>query len=167
MANELYLDIGSAITWTDTGGDEDLDLGGLAAGSVRLGSYHDWGVDPRPGFYQLTIFIDGFDTAPVVDESVLTYIAESQDNTNWSGPVAPNDTTDAAGSTATIPNLSLGPFPVFVHSTTAGDDLVKVYDFFSSNRYHAPVVHNNTADALLSTSDAHKIIITPYAWQTQ
>jgi hypothetical protein len=31
----------------------------------------------------------------------------------------------------------------------------------------SPVVHNNTADALLSTSDAHKVTLTPIPPEVQ
>lgn len=168
MASALYLNLGTTVTWTDSGGDEVLDLGGLAAGSVRVGAYHDFGADPRPGLYQVEFFIDGFDTAPVVGESVNLYICEAQSSTSiFTGPEAPADTSDGAGSTAKLPNHPVGPLPVFVTTTTAGDNLVKIYTFFSDARYLAPVVHNNTADALLSSGDAHTVKITPWYWESQ
>lgn len=166
MADELYIDLSAGVTWTDTGGDEVLDLGNLAAGAVRVGAYRDWGADPRPGLYMLAIDIDGFATAPVVGETVDVYISEGETTTTFSGPESPSDTTDGAGSTNRLPNL-LGPFPVAVHSTNTADNLRKTYIFASFARYHAPVVHNNTADNLLGTSDAHKIIIYPAAWKKQ
>lgn len=166
VGDELIV-LGTPIVWTDSGGDEALDLGGLAATAVRVGAYHDWGVAPRAFMYALDIFIDGFDTAPVVNETVNIYITESLVGvTSFSGQESPADTSDGAGVAARLPNL-LGPFPVVVWSTTAGNNLARAFEFRSPSRYMAPVVHNNTADALLSTADAHKITITPIYRQAQ
>lgn len=153
---------GTPIVWTDTGGDEVLDLGTANgnAGAVCVGAYHDFGVSPRPFDYGLTIFIDGFDTNPAVNAVVYLYISEGNSVTVFTGPESPSDTTSGAGSTARLPNL-MGPFPVVVHSTTAGNKLVGAFEFRSPRRYLAPVVHNATAQKLLSTSDAHLITITP------
>lgn len=167
MANEVYIDLSAGITWTDTGGDEDLDLGSLAAlTGVRVGSYHDWGVDPRPGLYMMEIKIDGFDTSAVIGETIDTYIYEGQTTSFFSGPESPSDTTDGAGNVNRLPNL-IGPLPVAVWSTTAADNIVAYRYFTSFARYLGPVVHNATADALLGTSDAHVITIYPAAWQQQ
>lgn len=161
-AGDILWNEGTTITWTDSGGDEELDLGGVDgdAGDVAVGSYHDFGVAPRAVDYRLDIFIDGFDTAPVVGEQVLVYITEGWNTTEFSGPETPNDTTDSTGDVNRLPNM-LGPFPVTVHSTTAADNLRATYEFRSSARYLAPVVHNDTADDLLTTSDAHTVEITP------
>lgn len=161
-AGDVKLKEGTAIVWADTGADEVLDLGtanGNAA-AVCVGAYHDWGVAPRANEYKLRIFIDGFDTAPVVGEQVLVYISESDAASNFSGPESPSDTSSGAGNINRLPNM-LGPFIATVHSTTAGADLIATYRFESAYRYHAPVVHNNTANKLLSTSDAHTVTITP------
>jgi len=166
MAKELYIDLSAGVTWTDTGGDEDLDLGALPSGSVRVGSYHDWGVDPRPGLYMMEVKIDGFDSSPVIKDPVYTYITEGQTTSFFSGPESPGDTTDSAGNIERLVNL-LGPFPLRVWSTTAADNLVGYFYYTSFARYTAPVVHNASADALLGTSDAHVITIYPAAWQQQ
>ena len=166
MADELYIDLSAGVVWTDSGGDEVLDLGGLAADAVRVGAYHDWTVDPRSGLYMMEIKIDGFDTAPVVGQTVDTYISEGETTSLFSGPESPGDTSDGAGNVNRLANL-LGPFPSKVHSTTAADNLVTYYYFTSFARYMSVVVHNNTADALLSTSDAHTVTIYPAAWQQQ
>lgn len=161
-AGEVLQQEGTAIVWANTGADEVLDLGTANgnADAVCVGAYHDWGAAPRANEYKLRIFIDGFDTAPVVGEQVLVYISESDATSNFSGPESPSDTTSGAGNTNRLPNMQ-GPFPATVHSTTAADNLVATYRFESSYRYFAPVVHNNTADKLLSTSDAHTITVTP------
>lgn len=162
MPNKIYQAPEATRTWTDaaTGGDELLDLGGLAADAGRVGSAWDRGSASRPEVYAWQLFIDGFDTAPVVGETIDIYIAES-DGTITDGPVGFSDTADSAlASTNLLKNLRFIGQAV-VRSTTAGDDLVASGRIALSLRHVIPVIHNNTADALLSTSDAHKFILTP------
>ena len=164
-AGDVLWKEGTPIVWGNAIGggiDEELDLGGADgdAGDVCVGSYRDFGATPRAVDYRLDIFIDGFETAPVVGEQIDVYISESSDGSVFTGPETPADTADSTGSTARLPNL-LGPFPATVWSTTAGNNIVVSYEFRTSARYLAPVVHNNTADDLLATADAHTITITP------
>jgi hypothetical protein len=171
MASKIYVNPETSITWTDsvTGGDEDLDLGDGALGladAVGCGSYHDWGTAPRAFGYYVTLKIDGFATAPVVGETVDLYMAESEDATIWTGPESPSDTADSAGATVRLPNLKFLGSAV-VTTVTAADDVVASFEWYSTARYTAPVVHNNTADALLTTSDAHKVIMTPIPYEGQ
>lgn len=162
MANAIWVNVGTIISWKVSGGDEAIDLGGAggAADGVAVGSYHDWGVDPRPSRYQWFLDVDGFDTAPVVGESVDVYLAESEDATMWSGPEAPADATAGTGDTGRLRNL-LYVGSAIVRSTTAGDNLTISGIVESAARYFAPVVHNNSADKLLSTADAHEIRFYP------
>lgn len=171
-ANELYVDVGTGIVWTDTGGDESLDLGEAAGDNcgdttvVCIGSYHDFGVDPRPGTYMMEVDLSGFATAPVVDEIVAVYISEGETTSVFSGPESPSDTADGLSAENRLGNM-LGPFILTVHSTTAGDNLTGVFYFESYSRHLAPVVHNATADDLEESGDAHTITIYPVAWQVQ
>lgn len=170
MAGEVYLVEGTPVVWTDTGtgGDEVLDLGTANgnAGAVCVGAYHDFGVTPRPFEYRMAIFISGFTGAPVVGAQVNVYISEGATTTTFSGPESPSDTASGAGSVNRLPNL-LGPFPVTVWSTTAGDDLVAYYTFRSDCRYLSPVVHNAAAVALQTSGDTHSVTITPVFQQVQ
>ena len=54
-----------------------------------------------------------------------------------------------------------------VQTTTAADNLIISGLVNIPFRYVSPVVHNNTADALLGTSDAHKFILTPVPPEVQ
>lgn len=167
MANKVYINPESAVTWTDSGGTETLDLGSLSAAAGRVGDQHDWGTSARAYLYEWTFVISGFDTAPVVGETVDLYFAES-DGTNADGAgITFSDTGDAAlGSTNILRNLKYAG-SVVVRSTTAGDDLVARGVIALTSRYTVPVVHNNTADALLGTADAHKVILTPIPLEVQ
>lgn len=162
MANKVYINPETALTWTDSGGDETMDMGGLAVDGVREGARHDFGAAARSEWYEWRLFIDGFDSAPDLGETVDLYWATS-DGTNADGNAS---TTDAAGSIDSLPNMEyLGS--ATVETTTAGDNIVVSGYFRFVARYGQPVVHNNTADALLSTSDAHKVIITPVPPEVQ
>lgn len=165
MTSKIYINSETAKTWTDTGGDYAMDLGGLAAGSVRVGAQGDLGAAPRAFLYDWKLIIDGFDTAPVVGEVVHLYIATAitAGNTDLDGDVG---SSDAAGSTVQLPNLRfLGA--ATVQTTTAADELVVSGQVEIYERYVSPVVYNATADALLSTSDAHKFILTPVPYEAQ
>ena len=158
MPNKVYIAAETAITWTNSGGDEILDLGttGGAADGVRIGARHDFGAASRSEWYEWRMVIDGFDTAPVVGESVDIYIATS-DGTNADGNAS---TTDADGATNDLPNFHFIGSAI-VQTTTAGNNLVVSGIVRIVARYAQPVIHNNTADKLLSTADAHKFILTP------
>lgn len=162
MPNKIYIAPETAHTWTDTGGDDTLDLGGLAADAVRVGDQWDMGASSRADWFEWRLIIDGFDTAPVVGETVDVYLAFS-DGTNHDGDIG---VTDGAGTTVSLPNLlSLGL--ASVQTTTAGDELITSGIVQIVSRYVSPVIHNNTADALLSTSDAHKFFLTPIPPEVQ
>lgn len=162
MANKIYTQSETAKTWTDAGGDYTFDLGSLAADAVRVGAQGDLGAAPRADRYEWRLVIDGFDTAPVVGESVDLYLSFG-DGTYVDGDVG---TGDAAGATDDLPNL-LFIGSAIVQTTTAADNLIISGTVEIVSRYVSPVVHNNTADALLGTSDAHKFILTPVPAEVQ
>ena len=119
MANKVYINEEASKTWTDTGGDYTLDLGSLAADGVKVGAQGDLGAAPRADQFAYKFVIDGFDTAPVVGETVDLYLAFS-DGTYVDGDVG---TADALGSTDDLPNLMyLGS--ASVQTTTASDNLI-------------------------------------------
>ena len=99
MANEVLLKEGISLTWTDTGGDYALDLGSLAATAVRAGGEGNLGASPRAGKYRWTLVIDGFDTAPVVGESVDLYLAFSHDGTQ---ATRDGDLSGSDGASSTV-----------------------------------------------------------------
>lgn len=159
MPTKVYFTPETAIVWTDTGGDEILDLGSLAADAVRVGEIHDLGAAARSEWYEWKFICDGFDTAPVVGETVDLYLSFSDQATagREDGDVG---VADGAGATADLPNLRyIGS--ATVQTTTAADELIVSGQVRITSRYVIPVVHNNTADALLGTSDSHRFELTP------
>lgn len=168
MPNKIYQAPETSITWTDTGGDELLDLGGLATNSLKMGAYYDRGSGSKSGKYRYQLIIDGFDTAPVVGETISLYISQSNDGTNFDGQPTTAPTTSAEGTiTADQAKNCLYVDSATVYSTTAGDELQISGEVYLSGQYISPVVYNKTADALLSTSDAHKFILTPIPDEVQ
>lgn len=178
MPNKVYVAAETARTWSDSGttSDELLDIGGLAADDVSgMGSYWDLGSASRSEWYEWEFHIAGFDTPPVVGEAVHLYFAMSNaTTTGWDGEpdTAPGDATEgtldgtAADRRASLPNL-LYAGSVVVRTTTAADELRKRGVVRLPSRYVSPVVHNDTADALLSTSDDHMITLTPIPAELQ
>ena len=156
MVNKVYINPEATVTWSDTGGDETLDLGGLAADAVRVGDRHDFGATARSEWFEWRVLIDGFTAAPVVAEAVDFYISTS-DGTIEDGEVG---TVDAAGATTDLPNLHYIGSAV-VQTTTAGDNLQTGGIVRIVSRYASPVVHNNTANVLQSAADNHNFILTP------
>ncbi len=165
MANKTYVneEVGSAIVWTDdtTGGDETLDLGGLAVDGVRVGDRHDFGAAARSEWYEWRFVVDGFTTNPDIGCEIELYWATS-DGTNADGKVP---TTDGAGDEDELPNMR------YLGSAVAADDwetpIVASGIFRFTQRYGQPVVFNNTTSILESSSESHKVIITPIPPEVQ
>ncbi len=168
MANKVYINPETTITWLNTGGDLDMDLGGLAADAVQMGAYSDRGAAARAQDYAFELLIDGFDTVPVVGESVDLYFAQSNATTNFDGNPTTDPTAVAEGvmTTDQLKNTMFANSAI-VYSTTAANKLKITGTVRLTSRYISPVVHNNTADALLSTADAHSLILTPIPIEIQ
>ena len=159
MVNLVYFNEGTPIVWRDTGGDKAITLAALAADAVRVGAQGDLGAVPRSEWYKWRAQVDGFDTAPVVGETVDFYLSTSDIVTAGTedGDVG---IADAAGATVDLPNLLyLGS--AVVQTVTATDELMISGTVRLTSRYVMPVVHNNTADALETTTPDHLFTLTP------
>ena len=169
MATQQVLTkFGATTTWTDSGGDKLMDLGSLATGQLIMGAYLDLGVSPRATLYSFELTIDGFDTTPVVGETVTLRFSQSNATTNFDGNPTTDPTTSAEGTIQ--PNQAkncLLAGVATVYSATAADELKisGIVELFG--RYVSPVVENNTADALLGTSDNHELVLTPVSQDIQ
>lgn len=168
MASKNYIQNETPKVWTDAGGDKLLDLGGLASGAVACGAYLDLGAAPRCDVYQVEMFIDGFDTAPTVGRTVDLFFTQSEDGTNFDGvpTTAPTSSTQGTVTGDQTRNL-LYAGSLAAYSTTAGLELRGRFVVRLTSRYVAPVVFNRVDDPLLSTSDAHKITLTPIPYESQ
>jgi hypothetical protein len=164
MVNKLYVNPEASRTWTDaaTGGDELLDLGGLAADGVVMGSFHDLGVAPRSEFYMYELFIDSFDTVPVIGQGILAYLSFSNTTTGFDGKPTTDPTTTAEGvMTADQLRNCLWLDGALVYSTGVGNEMKISGKVRIPFRYVSPIVHNDTDDPFDSTSESHSFILTP------
>lgn len=163
MANKIYINPETVVEWLNTGGDLDMDLGGLAADGVQMGAYHDRGAGAQAHRWGFEFLVDGFDTAPVGTEAVNLYISQSIATTNFDGNPTTDPTPTAEGTMTTGQLKNLGIPIGFANqvSTTAGDNLKITGETLITSRYFSPTVYNNTADALLSTADAHSLKMWP------
>ena len=168
-ANKIYIAPETAVTWTDAGGDEVLDMGGLAADDLAVGSFLDLGANSRSRDYVFTFFVDQFETDPVVGESIDLYWATGTDTANFDGVVttAPGDSSTGTAVLAETPNFMYAGSAI-VTTTTAANAKLRISGFIRFfNRYIFPVVHNNTADALLRTADGHALTLIPVPPEVQ
>ena len=167
-ATKEYIAPETTITWTDSGGDELLDLGGASAGTSTMGSFLDLGAGSRALDYEYEMTIDGFDSAPVVGETVVLYFSQSNATTNFDGNPTSDPTTSAEGTIIenALKNLILAD-AASVYTTAVGDELKISGIVRLPLRYVSPVVHNNTADALESSGDSHTVTLTPIPNESQ
>jgi len=168
MPSKSYQASETAIVWTDTGGDELLDLGSLAADGVVMGSFTDLGASPRSDIYEVELHIDGFDTTPVVGEVVELWFSQSNATTGFDGQPTTDPTTSAEGTmTAAQAENCTFACAARVYAATAADEIQKRATIRLTGRYVSAVVINRTADALLGTSDAHTVTLTPIPQEGQ
>ena len=186
-AEKIYIAPETTITWTDAANqgvdDELLDLGGAAAGTSTMGSYADLGGAARTADYAILgidtasraldyeyeMTIDGFDSTPVIGETVVLYWSQSNGTTNFDGnPLTdPTDTVEGITGTDTmLVNLMLAG-AASVYSTSTTNELKISGMVRLPLRYVSPVVHNNTADALESSGDVHSVKLTPIPDEVQ
>lgn len=167
MPTKTYIQPETAIVWRDSGGDYAITLATLAADGVRVGAQGDLGTDSggRADRYAWQFEVDGFTTAPVVGEAVHIYLSTAMDGSNTvvTGDVG---VADAAAATADLPNLMhLGS--AIVQEATAGAELVISGEVFLTHRYVSPVVHNDTADILATSTPTHRFTLTPIPYESQ
>ncbi len=166
MANKIYMQAETPIIFADAAhASEDyvITLSALAADGVRVSAQGDLSDVPRSEWYNWRLFIDGFNTAPVVGETVDVYLATS-DSSGAGTEDGDVGIADAAGSTVQLPNLLyLGS--ATVQTTTTTDELMVSGTVRITARYVSVVVHNNTADALETST--HSFTLTPVPPEVQ
>lgn len=145
MANLVYMNEESALTWRDSGGTYVLTFKGLAAGAGRQGATHDFGTGARSRRFRFVFFCH-FDTAtaPVVGEVIRVYL-KTGDGTNF-------DNDDGEGDIAVshvdkLKNLHL--IGVLVVDQAAADVPMQISgEVTISSKEVIPVIWNGTADNL-------------------
>ena len=161
MPSKILIARETPTTWKDSGGDLVMTLNNLAAGAVRIGAQLNLGAGstPREFTWRLTT---PFETAPVVGETVLVYLATS-DGTNEDGQLG---TADAAGDVNSIRNMiQIGAFKVT--STDAAHDMTKSGICVITTQYVSPAIYNKTADNFKATANAATFTLTPNPPESQ
>jgi len=159
MANAIYIDNGTAVTFDGTAGaDVAFSIEGLASGAGRVSAQKDWGVTPRAFSY--TLDVDIASGAGTQYTTVDFYIAEAYDgdNTQIAGDVGVSDA--ALGSTDQTRNLKYVGSVIQETQATA-EDLKGSFTFTSYARYWSLVAVNNTGATLDATDSNHNIYVTP------
>jgi hypothetical protein len=161
MANKTYVARETAIVWGDSGRDLVMTLNNLATTALRLGARKDFGAGSTSEWFTWRLTVQ-FETAPVVGETVLIYLAWS-DGTEEDGQLG---AADAAGDVNSVKNMKLiGALKVT--STDATHDMTASGICRIPTRYVSPCIHNNTADNLKAAANVSEFTLTPIPPESQ
>lgn len=145
---------GTTLTWTSSGGDYAMDMSSLANAAGRAGGKVDLGAshDKR---YRAELQLD-FNAAPTAGKAVGVYWASSEDNTDFDGEVTGSDAayTDEYG----LRRMTLIGWLVASNDT---NPQYASWEFNAPSRYGAPVVWNDSGQALTSTGTDQVFKLTP------
>lgn len=146
MANLIYQNEGSAITWQSSGGTHALTMTSLASAAGRQGELHDFGTGARSRLYVWRARIVPGATR-VVGERVLWYIKTSDgshpDNDDGTGDIA-------VSSIDKLRNLL--PIGAIIIDENAAVEMVASGFIEIPARYAGPVGWNATANTLSGTA---------------
>jgi hypothetical protein len=172
MPSKAYIHPETPTVWTHSGGDKLLDLRG-SLNQIHIGAYLDLGAAPRAYEYEVTIAIDGFDTANQQFSTILLFFAESNDGVNFSGLPTTAPTASAEGvvtrdqSRNMISIVQLGLNPNMPNNSATLNGVYRTRGVARlSGRYVAPVVNNLNTNALKSTGN-HTITLIPIPMEAQ
>lgn len=157
--NKVYEGRGTAITWTNTGGDKTLNLKGLAAVTGRLGAFYDRGAGAAPAEYEVRVYCSWVSN-PTVRDALKVGLFQS-DGTHSDSGVTYDGTNDAA-----LALVALDANPNYVGAVVAhtadtnekgGSWRVRI-----SSRYVAPGCYNTSADKTLTdTNSVSAVVLIP------
>lgn len=168
MPSKSYIAPESPTVWQASGGDKLLDVGGMTAPTAQVGAYLDLGAASRADIYEVTLFINGFDSAPAVGQTIDLFFAQSDATTGFDGPLATDPTSSAEGTLSdldALPNL-LYAGSVVVYDTGTSQNLQARFVVRLTGRYVAPVLVNR-ANTLESTTPTHHVTLKPIPQEAQ
>lgn len=164
MTNPVYSQIGSTITWQDSGGTYTMTLQNLATVAGRVGARADLGAWPRPLLWRWYMEIE-WAVAPTIDQAVELWFAGWDNDTGPASPTGQVPATDTgyaaaaaglskrkniiAAAPVTAETAAVGPF-------SAGGVIALPY------RYVSPLVYNGGGQALKNTANANFIRLSPF-----
>lgn len=150
MANKILIEDGTAIEWTQSGGDYALSLNGLTDTSARQGAKGDLSADRAPE-YAAVVTLD-FSGAPANGEPCQIYWAPSPNATAATENPGGTTGSDAAYSDPTNDAKQLQFVGEFICINTT-DDQRQVFKFSPALRYGMPVIVNNSGQTMASAGN--------------
>ncbi len=160
--NLVYRDIGTPITFCESGGDVVITLLNLGFGAGRVSARYDRGAGDKPVYHEWQAVIQ-FETAPIIGEAVEIWLFES-DGTYVDGNVG------AVGAALLAGNKANGKMIGVCLAETVGTATNNVASGVCEiwQRYYSIGVWNASAgDNLENTANASRVIITPMAMDVQ
>lgn len=155
MANAVYMNEESAITWLASGGTNAFTPTSLGSAAGRQGAHHDFGVNARSRRFAWRAWIKP-GTTRVVGEVVRIYLKTSDgthhDNDDGTGDIAVS-AEDKLRNVAQIGAIQI--------DENAAVEMVAAGDIEISARYCAPIFWNATANALSGTAGDFGFSLTP------
>ncbi len=162
MANLIFQNEGTIISWKDSGGTLVITSNNLAAGAGRQGARHDFGTGARSPRFAWRLGVE-FETQPVVGEVVRIYAKTSDgtdpDNDDGTGDAAVS-AEDKLKNLTQIGSLIVDEAVVDVQMAASGFILLP-------HRYFQPVIWNATADNLQATDNINVFTLTPVPFEVQ
>lgn len=169
-AGDLLVTVGTAKTWTSSGGDYAITMSSITADSWRQGVKGDLGATRAPAYS--CMFQIKTNTAPTVGNTYDFYWAASTSAT--AGTDNPGNTT---GTDIAYTGYTTGTAEeaakqlMYVGSLVVSDETTTTQVTYATmsppTRYGQWVFHNNTDQTTGTTGTDHKIVMTPIIPQVQ
>lgn len=156
MVNQIKQNVGTAITWRDSGGDYAITMDDLAAVTGRIGARGDLGAWPRAKrwrWYCEAAWV----ASPTVDQALEFYYAGWDTDTPGS-PWAQVSASDSALTVAQLKNcFFVGAVVVQAASTAimSAGGIIENIPF----RYISPILYNNSSTKALADVATTPVIL--------
>jgi hypothetical protein len=160
-----FFDVGTAYTWTSSGGDKVITATSLASGSARQGdksaTFLD-GTKGLPAFFDVKVLTKA---GSAVTNGLFLGLYMGESNSATAATDNPGGLTGADGSLANPAEITLqlrflGAFPLSNALGTGTQTWRTV--FYPRLAYQIPVLVNSSGQTLSATGTDHQIILTPY-----
>lgn len=166
MANETYLRKGtSKLVNGEAGADVAWSMEGVANGAGRVSAQIDWGVAPRPDWYEWSCEVQ-FQATPTQGLGLELYVAGAPDgdSTQIDGDIGATDA--ALGDVDMRRNLkAIGQ--VISENAAASEKCVSSGIFHFTQRYMSIVGYDASGASVNATDSNFRFDIVPIYWQGQ
>lgn len=170
MANEVFVEEQTALSWKTSGGDAVITLTSLTTNNGRVGAQYDRGASARPAraLVRLKTRLGATTTSVTVGNAISVYFATA--DTALTSSILDGDvgTSDAALSSIEKRRNLQFVGTLEQDKTAAANDLYRgswIVDL--PQRYLSPVVINEIGNTLSATAGDHELTVTYLADQTQ